>query len=195
MDMLTIYADALQRNTDRIAALRPDQLSAATPCRSWPVSALLAHVIGGQEMFAAAMGHPMPDAAPADPGSVPELAAAYRRAADAALGAFAQPDAMRRTAVLPVGEVPGEMVVGLALTDTVVHGWDLAVATGQDATIPPDLAAVLLGGAQTGVGDDLREPDGAMPVFAQPVSVPEDAPAPDQLLAFLGRDPRWSPGM
>jgi uncharacterized protein (TIGR03086 family) len=99
---------------------------------------------------------------------------------------------MDRVATLPIGEVPGQVVLGLALTDAVVHGWDLAVATGQDTAIDA-LASILLTGVEATVGQDMRQPDGAMPVFAQPVPVGNDTPAADRLLAFLGRPPAWAP--
>jgi hypothetical protein len=50
------------------------------------------------------------------------------------------------------------MVVGLALTDSVVHGWDLAVAPGQDASIDDGVAEALLTGPSTSVTADLRAP-------------------------------------
>jgi uncharacterized protein (TIGR03086 family) len=90
---------------------------------------------------------------------------------------------------LPIGEVPGRVALGLALTDAVVHGWDLAKATGQDASIDEDLAAMLLAGAEGSIGADMRQPGGAMAVFAQPVAVGADQPTGERLVGFLGRQP------
>ena len=41
---------------------------------------------------------------------------------------------------LPFGTVPAAMSVHLNVIDVQVHGWDLATATEQPATIPDDLA-------------------------------------------------------
>ncbi len=66
--------------------------------------------------------------------------------------------------------------------DLVVHGWDLAHATGLDDRIPPaDLERVR---AQAeGFGDAMRSPQ----AFGAEVEVPPGADAQARLLAFLGR--------
>jgi len=183
MDMLTAYADAVRRNQHRVEAVKPDQLNDPTPCAEWDVRTLVDHIVGGYQMFATALGTSLPPSASAD------LPAAHRTAGDAAVSAFGRPDAMHQTVVLPLGEVPGQVALGLALTDAVVHGWDLATATGQDTAIDEALAAALLAGAQGSVGADMRQPDGAMPVFAAPVAVGPDRPSGDHLIGFLGRQP------
>ena len=182
MDMINVYADAVRRNQQRVENLRTDQLDDPTPCTEWTVQALLDHIIGGYRMFATALGATVPESA-ADP------APAHRAAGDAAVRAFGAAGALDGTVTLPVGEVPGHVALALALTDAVVHGWDLARATGQDTSIDEDLATALLAGAEQMVGPQMRQPDGAMPVFAQPVTIGPDQPAADRLIAFLGRTP------
>jgi uncharacterized protein (TIGR03086 family) len=182
MDMINLYAAAVQRNQKRVENLRTDQLDGPTPCTEWTVRALLDHIIGGYRMFATALGTTVPESA-ADP------AADHRAAGDAAVRAFGAPDAMQRLLVLPLGEVPGEAALGLALTDAVVHGWDLAKATGQDTTIDESLATMLLAGLEQSVTADMRQPGGGMPVFAAPVPVDAGRPAAERLVAFLGRQP------
>jgi uncharacterized protein (TIGR03086 family) len=68
--------------------------------------------------------------------------------------------------------------------DLVVHGWDLARATGQDATIDPAHVERIWTAAQ-GLGENLRRPG----VCGPEVPVPADAPLQDRLLGLLGRDP------
>jgi uncharacterized protein (TIGR03086 family) len=180
MDLLNSYADAVRRNHERVAAVETGRLGDPTPCSEWDVGALIGHLTGGYQMFAAALGRPVPDA---------ETAGHYRGAGEAAIAAFSSPGALDRSVSLPVGDMPGHMALALALTDAVVHGWDLATATGQDTTIDDELAAVLLAGAEQMVGPPMRQPDGAMPVFAPPVTVGSERPAADRLIAFLGRTP------
>jgi uncharacterized protein (TIGR03086 family) len=72
--------------------------------------------------------------------------------------------------------------------DLVVHGSDIARATGQEWSVSDEEAAALHATAD-GWGDALHS-DG---VCAEAVPVPEDASASDRLLARLGRDPRWEP--
>ena len=69
--------------------------------------------------------------------------------------------------------------------------WDLAAATGQDTTIDDRVAVPILAGAEASITDDLRQPAGAMPVFAEPVPISPDSPAGDRLVAFLGRSPQF----
>ena len=102
-----------------------------------------------------------------------------------------RPGALQRVVALPIGEVPGEVALGMALTDAVVHGWDLAAATGQDSTIDDRVAGPLLAAAQAAITDELRQPAGARAVFAQPVPIDPDSPAGERLVAFLGRSPQF----
>lgn len=73
------------------------------------------------------------------------------------------------------------------------HGWDLAVATGQDATMDPDEVELLWGSLN---GDprnwDWQRANGW---YGPPVPVPPDAPLQDRVLGLLGRDPRWAPNL
>lgn len=186
MDLLNSYTDAVRRNHERVDAVHAGQFGEPTPCTEWDVHALIGHIIGGYEMFTVALGHPgPPDEIPADA----DTARRHRAAGEAAIAAFAATGARQRTASLPVGEVPGHVALALALTDAVVHGWDLATATGQDTSIDEELAAALLAGAEQLVGPQMRQPDGAMAVFAPAVTIGPERAAADRLIAFLGRQP------
>lgn len=71
------------------------------------------------------------------------------------------------------------------------HGWDLAQATGQDATIDPDELELLWGSLN---GDPANwEWQRSCGWYGPPVSVPEDAPLQDRVLGLIGRDPNWRP--
>jgi len=65
-----------------------------------------------------------------------------------------------------------------------VHGWDLAKATGQETSIDPPLAEYALAFAQGFVSDQMRPR-----VYGSSNPVPDDAPAGDRLVAFVGRNP------
>ena len=72
--------------------------------------------------------------------------------------------------------------------DLVVHGSDVARATGQDWSVSEEEAASLHATAN-GWGHALHSEG----VCADPVPVPDDASTTDRLLARLGRDPGWRP--
>jgi uncharacterized protein (TIGR03086 family) len=121
----------------------------------------------------------------ADPlGSDPD--AAYRDSARDMLAAFNEPGALGRTVTLPAGTVPGAVAAHLRTTEALVHGWDLARATGLPYDVPEDLAEGELAFSGPLIG---RIPPERRP-FAPSKPVPEDAPAIDRLAALLGRDPQ-----
>jgi hypothetical protein len=71
------------------------------------------------------------------------------------------------------------------------HGWDLAVATGQDATMHPEEVELPLGSFHGDPANwDWQRANGW---YGPPVPVPEDAPLQDRVLGLLGRDPTWQP--
>jgi uncharacterized protein (TIGR03086 family) len=79
--------------------------------------------------------------------------------------------------------------LGVVLMETVTHGWDLAAATGQAAPYPTDVVEAALSGGQAMLTPDFR---GEGKSFGNEVAVAADASALDRLVAFMGRDPRWS---
>jgi uncharacterized protein (TIGR03086 family) len=91
-----------------------------------------------------------------------------------------------RMVTVPAGTVPGAVALHLRLTELLVHGWDLARATGQPTTgLPEDLAEQELAFSQVQLG---RIPPDRSP-FAPPQPADDAAPAVDRLAALLGRDP------
>ena len=161
-----------------------DQLSASTPCASWTVAELINHMVGGQSFFAACVNGEMPSGEAHDHAGG-EFRAAFDEQSAACLAAFRAEGAMAKTVTAPFGEMPAAAFMGLAITDTFQHAWDLAKATGQDTDLAPDLATVLLGQARANISANFRGPEGA-PFGAEQSADAEASPA-DQLAAFLGR--------
>jgi len=102
--------------------------------------------------------------------------------------AFDQPGILERTYHGPLGAATGAEWLHARITDLLAHGWDLAQATGQPAELPEDLAEQALPFVQIQLSRQSRTGRFGP---AQPVA--EDAPAIDQLVAFLGRplSPGW----
>ncbi|MGH9126782.1 MAG: TIGR03086 family metal-binding protein [Acidimicrobiales bacterium] len=175
-----------------VAGVSDDQLPDPTPCQN-TVADLLEHVNGFSLGFsaAAAKTEPPSGASSSDgsglgtdwrtriPAQLDALAAAWR-AEDAWSG-------MTKVGGL---ELPGEVAAAVAINEVLVHGWDLARATGQ--RLDPDPAMVetaypFVEGVAT------RSPDGSPGLFGPVVAIPDDAPRFEQLLGLAGRDPQWSP--
>ena len=188
VDQLATAFDATGRI---LTAVRDEQWSAPTPCSQWTVRELVGHmvtsnhavvrILNGEPAQAAASTVPeAPGSSAADDG----LVEAYRDSAAALLGAFRQPGVLDRVHTVPIGTVPGIAALHLRITEALVHGWDLARATGQHAGFPEDLAEQELAFSRSKLGD---LPPGRSP-FAPPQPVPDDAPAIDRLVALLGRN-------
>jgi uncharacterized protein (TIGR03086 family) len=159
-----------------VAGTSEDQMDAPTPCTEWSVRDLLDHMIGGNEAVGGAADLPASD-----------HVARYDASARKMIDAFSAPGALEKTFEMPWGDTPGPVLLGLMIADTVVHGTDLARATGQDVSVDPELAEAVYG-----MTSEMMEPNGSFPrgtAFAPPVEVPADAPVQDKMLAYLGRRP------
>ncbi len=176
VDQLDVASEEMAR---LIEGIRDDAWSASTPCADWNVRELVAHIVESAARFARIL---QPDEHPASSSTV--SADAYRVASQALIAALRVPGVMEREYAVPVGTVPGAVVVHLRLTETLVHGWDLAQATGQTTRFDDGVAAQELEfteGALAIVPPD-RQP------FAAPRSVPDSATALERLAGLLGRD-------
>jgi uncharacterized protein (TIGR03086 family) len=175
--------DAIASTRSILGNVTPSQLDDATPCASWKVRDVINHVIGTHVFFTGALTGASP--AGGDPASG-DFMAAFDDATRACVAAFQSDGVAERTITLPFGELPAAAVAGLAATDTLTHGWDLARATGQPTDLAPDTAATLLAAAEQNIQDAFRGPDGKAP-FGAKQEAPDGSSNADRLAAFLGR--------
>ncbi|MDF2829394.1 MAG: hypothetical protein K0R01_2677 [Mycobacterium sp.] len=185
IDMTT----ACRRTAALLGAVRDDQLDAATPCERFPLADVVAHVGLLGVAFAAAarkdLGE-LTDAPPEGafvldddwrdryPANLAELAAAWR-----------EPAAWEGMTRIAGMDMPGETVAMIALGEVTIHGWDIAVATGQDYAVDEDEARAVLEYVESFAADG--PVDG---LFGPAVPVAADASTFDRALAASGRDPR-----
>lgn len=151
-------------------------LMASTPCDEWQVRDLLNHMLETQRYFAgAAKGE---DASPPGPNPGDHLsddpAADMAKARAEVIEVFGQDGVIAKTG-------PS---LGIAFADQLLHGWDLARATNQDARMPDGLADAAYGLIHGAFTDEQRKG-----VFKPAIDVGEDATAQQKLLAFTGRQP------
>jgi uncharacterized protein (TIGR03086 family) len=182
-----------------VRGVRDDQLGAKTPCGGLTVGGLLDHIDSLCTAFAAAGTReyradggqaPVPDASRLGsdwrdrlPTRLDELAQAWR-----------PDDAWHGTTQVGGGELPAATAGASAADEVIVHGWELAVATGQP--FPggdQDLAEVLATAYEWVRSVAGQNPDGTPGLFGPPVAVPAGAPPLDKLLGLTGRDPGWRP--
>lgn len=166
-----------------IAQVRADQLGVPTPCRDWDVQTLLAHMIGAVSAIgASAAGQPAGASGALALSDDP--AAQFRATADATLAVWQTPGALDRVVKGPGGPMPARALAGINLLDTATHSWDIAMATGQDPSLPDPVARLALEVAPEIVTPALRSGR-----FDPEVPVDADASPTDRLVAFLGRTP------
>ena len=181
-----MFDRAVEKTRPVVAGISRDQLDGDTPCTEWSVRDLLNHLIGQYESVGTGAAGETPTGERDYTSS--DHVAAFDGARARARAAFAAPGAMEKTFKMPWGDTPGQALLGLVIADTVVHGIDLARATGQQIATPDDVAEAVYG-----MTSGMMEPKGKFPragSFAPPIEVPEDAPIQDKMLAYLGREPQ-----
>ncbi len=179
-------AEAAAATEQVLVAITAAEWELPTPCSDWTVRELVQHVVAGNQLFADALGGATTNA-PAVVGESsvePDLVAAYRQSTAVLLEAFRRPGVLEQMVTVPFGTVPAPVALHLRIIELLVHGWDLARATGQQGAFPAGLADQELAFSRTALADMPadRRPFAA----AQPVA--DDAPAIDRLVAQLGRE-------
>jgi uncharacterized protein (TIGR03086 family) len=183
--------------TGLVEGVRDDQLRAPTPCVKSSLGDLLDHVDGLSVAFtAAAAKTALPAASQGPSADASRLGTDWRTRIGQRLAALAEAwhDEAAWTGVTQAGglERPAEVAGIVALDEVVVHGWDIAVASGQSFSGEPQLLEAVWGFVQPTVA---QNPQGTPGLFGPPVPVPDDAPLLDRLLGLTGRDPAWRPGV
>jgi len=162
-----------------------------TPCTDYTVADLRSHVVSWSTAFGAGFSDSAGQAPDAAGITVEGTGSSQVRAAGEQIAAGIAAGGADRDLTLADGNaMPGGMALAMTLWEYQVHGWDLAVATGQGWAPAPDAVE-----GSIAFADQMLTPDfqGEGKSFAARVSVAADAPAIDRLVALSGRDPQWSP--
>ena len=184
-DRVELFRQAVDRFTALIDGVDDGTWDAPTPCAEWSVRDLVNHLAAEQlwaphlmagETIAQVGDRYDGDVLGDDPGAV------WRAAAARSVAAFAPPGALERTVHLSYGDESALEYHTQMLTDAVVHGWDLARATGQPYTMDPEAVELLLDAWAP--REEMLRSSG---LFGERVEVPEDADPAVRLLALLGR--------
>jgi uncharacterized protein (TIGR03086 family) len=167
-----------------VEGLTRDQLAAPTLCPGWDVHTELNHLVGGMRIFAAELTGTESGGAHEDDWLGADPHAAFAVAAGLDRDAWHRPDALRGTVRLGFGAVPGPTAALIHLTEVLVHGVDLALATGQEARADESACEYLLATMRGMDFSAFRRPG----MFGPELTPPAESPAHRRLLAFLGRD-------
>jgi len=179
-EQLTVILPAISELVDMI---EPAQLHNPTPCTNFVLSDVLDHmiVLGGSLSYLFRGLQPPEPETRDDDGRVP--AAEFRKVMHDLLDAVHTEGAMERTISSPVGEMPGDTFARLVAFDGLVHGWDIARATGLTWELPDEVVAAVDSFARTALSDDLRDGD----TIKDATTPPAIATAIERVAPFSGR--------
>jgi len=171
--------------TNIVGRIEPGQLDRPTPCAEFDVRGVIDHMIGGGQAFAPVFRGEAPPAPAGDASARAQRhpAAEFRTLMADLLAAVQSPGALTRTVASPFGEVPGAVFARFVAFDGLIHGWDLATATGQPYDPPEALVAEVDAFARQALAPEMRDGD----TFAAEAEAPDDASTLLRLVAFSGR--------
>jgi uncharacterized protein (TIGR03086 family) len=187
----TMTVPDLEPAARRLAALLdgvPDSaLDAPTPCSDSSVAVLLDHLMGLTVGLRASARKEPTEAPQASAEHLdPNWRAILPGRLDALVAAWREPGAGEGMTTAGSVELPATAAAAVTLDELVIHGWDLARATGQPYDPDPaDVSAIMPFLEQFGSGQ------GVPGLFGPTVPVPDDAPPFHRALGLSGRDPAW----
>ncbi|MEU9114478.1 TIGR03086 family metal-binding protein [Streptomyces sp. NPDC048483] len=182
---IQLLEKALTHTTRLLGNVTPDQYERPTPCDDFDVRALANHLMAGNPYYVILAQGGAPDFSlfaqdhigERQPGEV------YAEGAKEVLAAWQTEGALERQMPLPGGGL-GPRLADLHLLEAVLHGWDLATATGQDRAGDPDAVEAVLRTWYGNYPDEIRPQTG---MFGPSKATAQDAPALDRLAAYFGR--------
>jgi uncharacterized protein (TIGR03086 family) len=160
-----------------VGAISPADLDRPTPCSELTVHGVLEHMVTGAAAFAAAYrgeAPPVPD--------LGDVLAGFGPALQDLAASITAPGALDRTVACPFGDMAGDTFARFVVLDGLVHGWDMATATGQ-AYEPSEALVASVDEFAHQVLDPLR--DGQ--TFAEAAEPPPAASPIERLAAYTGR--------
>jgi uncharacterized protein (TIGR03086 family) len=184
VELLELYQRAQNQFTDRVDAVAPDQWEDES-LSGWTVADLVAHLVN-EALWVPPLLAGEPVAEGRFPDDTSDLLGddpftGWETAADGALSAFAEDDALKRTVHLSRGPTPAAEYIFEMTADLTVHAWDLASATDGDTELDAELVTAAL------VYAERLPEDGVAGMFDPPLDVPASAPPQTRLLARFGR--------
>ena len=180
------YLAALDSTQHIVETIADDAWSRPTPCDEWDVRDVVNHLVY-ENLWAVDLfnGKKIEEVGEAHEGDLlgDQPIERYVETTGAIRAVIEQPDSMQRICHISSGPVPGSEYASQLFLDTLIHGWDIAVGSGQRGDLPPDLVETCMPLAEA-----LRSMIGDSGPFASALQHDDDANRQDVLLAILGRD-------
>lgn len=172
-----LLKSVLDQTEATIAAVAVAQEHLPTPCPELDVARIVDHLVGWAKSFGGRLTGRPATGEPNDYRAGPLPAMEFHHAAEQIIGAYREG-----------GEQSQKLPVGFVMMEFLVHGWDLATATGRPTSFSPAAADLALETGRAMLKPEYRGPGKS---FGYEVEVPDTAGSVDRLVAFLGRDPSW----
>lgn len=188
-DPVEIYQAAFRGFRKTLAGVKLEQLNHPTPCTKWHVQNLIIHNLRVPGFVQGVFNGDPTDTTLDVSGPLPTdgPVAALDAAVASVLKLVRAPGALAKSLNTPFGPLTGGQFLFFPFADFLIHTWDLAKATSQDATLDSKLVEACYNGLLP-LGDSLSTaPPGEEPAFAKPVPVPRNASMQDKLIGFSGR--------
>jgi uncharacterized protein (TIGR03086 family) len=177
--VLELYGRIAERFGELILHCPQDGWESPSPCPGWTARDVAAHVVANHRRAVAGLD----GSGYAAPGPGEDLPRAWDAASGEVEAALRDPAKARALLGEEFGSITfEEFVKRMACADTLIHGWDLARATGQDEVLDSEAVAVATEILLPEDGD-IRMPR----AFGAKISSAADADAQTRLLNFLGR--------
>jgi uncharacterized protein (TIGR03086 family) len=189
MALETTYRRSVEFWKDTVGNVAGDW-SAPTPCTDWDVRTLVNHVVGEDRWTKPLVdGKTIAEVGDAFDGDLlgEDPTSSAMAAADEALTAVAEKLPGGEKVHLSYGEEDIEEYISQLVADHLIHGWDLAAATGQKRDLDPELVSDVAAWFRN--REDIYRSSGA--IAERPESATAGSPQAELLIAF-GRNPDWS---
>lgn len=187
MELITLHRRAVEQWAARVAAVKNDQWGDPTPCTEWSVRELVNHLVA-EELWTVPLlrGRTIAEVGSQFDGDVlgEDLLGTARMAADAAVAIVDEIAPSGGHVQLSYGEEDMGEYVRQLCADHLIHGWDLAAATGGDTCLDPELVAEV--GAWFAEREGMYRSGGAIGPRAWTAGDPQS-----DLLAGFGRTSQW----
>ena len=155
--------------------LTEDDLTRPTPCTEYTVGDVGQHLVRSMVLLASVAGEQI------DTPAAGTLDTTVAATAEAALAAWRH-RGLDGSVAVGRSVLPASLAVEIIPLELLVHGWDIAVATGQDIDVSPEVASYVLDRARELITQDKRGRS-----FAAEVPAGPDATVLQRLIAFTGR--------
>lgn len=188
MDAATLDRRAAASTRLRIVPLSPADLGIPTVNEGWDIRTLIAHLVGGNLLYAEVLRGQNPDWGTRNTVGITSPLEQFDDSARDLAAVTDALDDLARSVLTPAGSIPAMSAVAIHATDMLVHGWDLAVATGQDHALDPNLCR-----AAIAIIEQFPSFVWGNPRFYAQRKHTASADSVGQLIALTGREPSLTP--